>query len=74
MLALDLPPDLERRLEAWAQRTGRSASEHVRDALREHLDTLDDIEVAERRLAALRRGESGTVPLDALAARYGLED
>ncbi|MDR7037584.1 MULTISPECIES: type II toxin-antitoxin system RelB family antitoxin [Methylobacterium] len=74
MLALDLPADLERRLDALARRTGLSASEHVREALREHLDNLDDIELAERRLGALRRGESGTTSLDALIARYGLED
>ena len=61
MPALDLPPEIERRLDALARRTGRSADDHVREAIQDHLDELDDLELAETRLAALRRGGSDTV-------------
>ncbi|NEU13978.1 ribbon-helix-helix protein, CopG family [Methylobacterium sp. BTF04] len=74
MLALRLPPEIEDRLEALAQRTGRSTSDHARDAILEHLDTLEDVEIAERRLEAVRRGDSATTTLADLLSRYGVAD
>lgn len=73
MIALRLPPEIEDRLEALAKRTGRSADDHARDAILEHLENLEDLELAERRLEALRRGESDTVSLSELLARYGMD-
>ncbi|GJD44711.1 hypothetical protein AFCDBAGC_2578 [Methylobacterium cerastii] len=74
MLALDLPPEIERRLDALARRTGRSADDHVREAIQDHLDEIEDVEIAESRVAALQRGESQAVPLRAVMDRYGLAD
>lgn len=74
MLALRLPPDVEDRLEALARRTGRSKDDHARDAILDHLDNLEDLEVAQQRLAAVRGGESATIPLDDLLTRYGVAD
>ena len=74
MLALRLPPEIEDRLDALARRTGRSKDDHARDAILEHLENLEDLDVAEQRLAAVRSGESDTVPLDDLLSRYGVAD
>jgi len=74
MLALRLPPDIEDRLEALARRTGRSKDDHARDAILEHLESLEDLEVAHQRLTAVQRGESATVPLEDLLSRYGVAD
>jgi RHH-type rel operon transcriptional repressor/antitoxin RelB len=74
MLALRLPPDIERRLERLAERTGRSKSFYAREAILEHLDDLEDLYLAEQRLEDLRAGRSGTVPLSELMTRYGVED
>ena len=74
MLALRLPPDIEDRLEALARRTGRSKDDHARDAILEHLENLEDLEVAQQRLAAVQSGESTTVPLEVLLSRYGVAD
>ena len=41
MLALRLPEDIERRLEALAKRSGRSKSFYAREAILEHLDDLE---------------------------------
>ncbi|KQT19095.1 CopG family transcriptional regulator [Methylobacterium sp. Leaf399] len=71
--ALRLPPELVERLDALAQRTGRSVIDHARDAIVGHLDDLDDLAIAEQRLEALRRGDSDTVPLVDLLVRYGVE-
>ncbi|WP_430911838.1 type II toxin-antitoxin system RelB family antitoxin [Methylobacterium sp. sgz302541] len=74
MLALDLPPDVERRLDALARRTGRSRDEHAREAILEHLEALEDLALAESRLEALRRGASDTIPLEAVMSRHGVAD
>ena len=42
MLALRLPPDIEKRLAALAKKTGRSKSFYAREAILEHLDDLED--------------------------------
>ena len=51
MLALRLPPEIEKRLEALAKKTGRSKSFYAREAIVDHLDDLEDVFLAERRLA-----------------------
>jgi RHH-type rel operon transcriptional repressor/antitoxin RelB len=50
MLALRLPPEIEKRLEALAKKTGRTKSYYARQAIIEHLEELEDIAVAEERL------------------------
>jgi len=50
MLALRLPPEIEERLEALAQRTGRLKSFYVREAILRHLDDLEDAHLATERL------------------------
>lgn len=72
MLALRLPPEIEARLDELAKRTGRSKSFYARQAILEHLDDLEDIYLAEKRLEELRRGESDTVSLAELMARHGV--
>ncbi|MGU3539103.1 type II toxin-antitoxin system RelB family antitoxin [Methylobacterium sp. A54F] len=74
MLTVDLPPEIERHLDALAARSGRTRDAYVRDAILEHVQDRVDAEEAEARLAALKRGESGTLPLSDLIDRYGLAD
>jgi RHH-type rel operon transcriptional repressor/antitoxin RelB len=50
MLALRLPPDIEKRLDVLARKTGRTKSYYARQAILEHLDDLEDIALAEARL------------------------
>lgn len=71
MIAIRLPRDIEDRLWALAKRTGRSVDDHAREAILQNLDNLEDIEVAERRLGALHRGESDAAPLSDPSVRHG---
>ena len=74
MLAIRLPSEIERRLEALARRTGRTKTFYAREAILEHLDDLEDVYLAESRLESLRSGRSETVSFDEVATKYGLDD
>lgn len=74
MLAIRLTPEIEQRLETLARRTGRSKTFYAREAILEHLDNLEDLYLAEKRLEALHAGETDTVPLEQLIVRHGLAD
>lgn len=74
MLAIRLPPSIEKRLEKLARRTGRTKSFYVREAILEHLDDLEDLYQAERILERIRSGDEKTVPLEDVLKQHGLED
>jgi RHH-type transcriptional regulator, rel operon repressor / antitoxin RelB len=69
-LVLRLPTDLQERLDAAAQREGVSPDTLIISALREHLAEMEDMMIAEERLADHEAGRSKTVPLDELVVRY----
>ena len=69
-----LPDAIAERLQRLADRTGRSKTCYVREAICEHLYDLEDMYLAEQRLIESRAGRSESVPLEELTRRYGLED
>ena len=73
MLAISLPEKIEERLERLAKRTGRSKAYCARQAIIEHLEDLDDVEIADKRLDNLRTGKTRTVPLSRLLRKYGVD-
>ena len=72
-VSLRLPQDVEGRLQALATLTGRSKTFYVVEAIREHLDDLEDLYLAEKRLIDLRAGKSETIPLSEVMKQYGLD-
>lgn len=74
MLAIRLPEEIERRLDALAKETGRTKSFYVREAILEHLDDLEDIYIAERELADIRAGRVKTIPLEEVMKDLGMVD
>lgn len=50
MLAIRLDPDIESRLERLAKKTGRTKTFYAREAILEHLEDLEDMYLAQRRL------------------------
>ncbi len=74
MLAIRLPPEIEARLAELARRTGRSKSFYAREAILNHIDELEDLYLAEIRLEDLREARSGSIPLNDLIRRHGVED
>lgn len=74
MLAIRLPFEVENRLEALAQATGRTKTFYAREAILEHLDDLEDLYLAEQRLIDIRAGRTQTIPIEDVMRRYGMED
>jgi RHH-type rel operon transcriptional repressor/antitoxin RelB len=74
MLAIRLPGEIENRLEALAQATGRTKTFYAREAILEHLDDLEDLYLAEKRLIDIRAGRSRTFTLDEVERELGLAD
>jgi RHH-type transcriptional regulator, rel operon repressor / antitoxin RelB len=62
------------RLLALVARTGRTPESHIEEALKEHLEDLEDIDLAERALERRARGESRTYSLEEVGRELGLED
>jgi RHH-type rel operon transcriptional repressor/antitoxin RelB len=73
MLAVRLPPSIEKRLEKLARRTGRTKTYYVREAILKHLADLEDLYLAEGTLERIRSGEEQTIPLKDVMKRHGLE-
>lgn len=73
-VSLRLPDDIAERLQQLADRTGRSKTFYMREAICEHLADLEDMYIAEERLIESRAGRSESIPLEQLMRRYGMED
>ncbi len=74
MLAIRLPAEVENRLDALAQATGRTKTFYVREAILEHLDDLEDLYLAEQRLIEVRAGRSMSHTLAEVERSLGLAD
>ena len=74
MLAIRLPVEIELRLEALAQATGRTKTYYAREAIMQHLDDLEDLYLAEMDLIEVRAGRSTTMSLKDVMTQHGLAD
>ena len=62
MVAVRLTKEIEDRLTSLAEKTGRTKSFYIRQALEEHLEEMEDVYLAEERFRTLDK----TVSLDEL--------
>ncbi len=72
--SLRLPDDIGNRLAKLAEKTGRSKTFYIIEAIREHLDDLEDIYMAEQRLADIRAGRSRVFSSEEVEAMLNVED
>lgn len=63
-LAVRLDDELYERLRAVAEKTGRTATFYVREAVEEHLEDLEDIYLAEDALNKLNSGKDTVMTSD----------
>jgi len=74
-ITIQLPNDLEKRLEVLSKETGRPKTEYITEAVAEYLEDLEDAYLAEKRLEDLRAGRSETYSLEEVGRELGfLED
>jgi len=71
--SIRLPHEIENRLEKLSSQTGRSKSFYVKEAIVEHLDEIEDVYLAEKRLEDIRAGRTQTIPLEEVMKRYGMD-
>lgn len=72
-VSLRLPDDVTQRLDHLVALTGRSKTFYMVEAIREHIDDLEDLYLTEQRLIDIRAGRSKTVAIKEVMKRYGLE-
>ena len=69
MLALRLPPDIEKRLTDLAAKSGRTKSYYAREAILAHLEDMELVAEAEKRM----RDDPVFIPLDDVIRRLGFD-
>ena len=69
MLAIRLSKEMEARMNRLAKRTGRTKTFYARQALEEHIGDLEDLYVAEARLADIDAGRVVPLPWDEVRKR-----
>jgi RHH-type transcriptional regulator, rel operon repressor / antitoxin RelB len=74
MLAIRLPPEIEKQLAALAKKTGRTKTFYAREAILNYLEDLEDSMIAEKRLDAFYKSGAKTIPLEDVLKRYGMDD
>ncbi len=72
--SIRLPHEIEERLEKLSIQTGRSKSFYVKEAILDHLDDIEDVYLAEKRLEDIRSGRTQTVSLQEVMKRYGMDN
>jgi len=70
--AVRLPDETYSRLKILAERTGRTATFYIREAVEEHLEDLEDLYAAEQASTAHRQSGGRTLSLNELDAELGL--
>ncbi len=73
VLSVRLPEELKSRLDDLGNRTGRSATFYVREAVESYIDDLEYAYELKAEAEAARRGEIKTRRLDEVAAALGLD-
>jgi RHH-type rel operon transcriptional repressor/antitoxin RelB len=64
------PRDVKQRSGRGTRATGRPVNEVAIDDTVEHVDRLDDLHLAERRLAELRTGKAQAISIEEVMKRY----
>ena len=73
-VSLRLPDDLSARLGHLAEVTGRSKTFYMIEAIKEHIEDLEDLYLAEQRLINIRAGKTQTISLADMMTRYDVEN
>jgi RHH-type rel operon transcriptional repressor/antitoxin RelB len=73
-VSLRLPEELKTRLDRLSERTGRSKTYYMIEAIKEQISDLEALYVAEQRLIKHRAGRGRSYTQKEMEQRYGLAD
>lgn len=71
MLAIRLPPKIEKRLSVLAKKTGRTKTYYAREAIIERIQDLEDYYLAEERMKGYDPAKA--IPIEEVMKRYGMD-
>lgn len=72
-VSIRLPDDVSSRLQNLAELTGRSKTFYMIEAIKEYIEDIEDVYLAESRLADIRSGKTKTIPIAEVMKQYGME-
>ena len=72
-ISLRLPDDVATRLQDLANLSGRTKTRLVLEAIRLHLDEMEDIYISESRVEELRSGKVKALSLESVIAKHGVD-
>lgn len=72
--SIRLPDDINARLTTLAQRTGRSKTFYILEAIREHLDDLEDAYEADLIMRRVRNGEEMLYSSEEMEKMLGMDN
>ena len=72
MLAIRLPPEIEKKLAALAKKTGRTKMFYAREAILNYLEDLEDSTIADKAWNAFEKSGRKTIPFSGVLKRYGM--
>jgi len=70
MLTVRLPEDVEKRLNALAEQTGRPKSYYVKEAIQNYLEDMEDLYAAETTYRKVLEGKEDISTLEEVEKRY----
>jgi len=73
-LSIELDPDVERRLESLAARTGRSKASHIKEMISQGLEDIEDYYSAHKVLEGVRDGSVKVRSSEDARRMLGLDD
>jgi RHH-type transcriptional regulator, rel operon repressor / antitoxin RelB len=69
-----LPEEIERRLDALAEKTGRTKAFYIREMIMSHIDEMEDCYLAAEVVERLRKGQERTFTAREMRQDLGLDD
>jgi len=73
MLTIDLPTEIETRLETAAKSVGKTKDLCVRDAILDYLEDLEDYLIASQRMHDIQSGKTTPIPHQDVMNEYALD-
>ncbi len=72
--SIRLPEEIERRLDAIAEKTGRTKAFYIREMILSHIDEIEDYYFAAEVVERLRKGQGRTFTAQEVRQDLGLDD